>query len=130
MGGEDRGLSTSDEGALLFICSCAPQALEQEKYSLQRKLECEQLAVLAAQQEVEGVRRRAEEENTLREQRQEQLHARRLHELAALNDELKAGVEELEVQVHTNLAGECQVSFSGEEITCSMAHGAAGTQVL
>lgn len=69
-------------------------------------MECEQLAVLAAQQEVEGVKRKAEEENALREQRQEQLHARRLHELTALNDELKAEVEELEVQVSTDLSGE------------------------
>lgn len=84
----------------LHLLLRAPQALEQEKYSLQRKLECEQLAVLAAQQEAEGVRRRAEEENALKEQRQEQLHARRLHELTALNAELRAAVEELEVQVN------------------------------
>ena len=71
--------------------------LEQDKYSLLLKLDCQGATLSSLQQELESLRPQLEQEAALKLQRLEEVHCKKLHQLSKHNDELKAEVDKIDV---------------------------------
>lgn len=77
------------------------EELQQENYSLKMKLECQQLCSSSLQQELEAALAQLEKHQANREKRQAEIHTKKTSELTLLNDDLKAEIGKLGVQVKT-----------------------------
>ena len=77
------------------------QALEQEKYSLQLKLDCQRSNAEAIHQELETMKEHLEQEHAMKVQRLGQVCSKKTHELSSLNEDLKSEVEKLEVRARS-----------------------------
>eukprot|EP00731_Ephydatia_muelleri_P000749 Em0001g749a len=75
------------------------EALVQEKHVLQQKAESQRAVIQSLQHDLEGSRRRHEQERVEELKRAEELHAKQVHRLTNLSNDLKGEVEKLEMKV-------------------------------
>eukprot|EP00731_Ephydatia_muelleri_P000726 Em0001g726a len=75
------------------------EALVQEKHVLQQKAESQRAVIQSLQHDLEGSRRRHEQERAEELKRAEELHAKQVHRLTKLSNDLKGEVEKLEMKV-------------------------------
>ncbi len=73
------------------------QCLEQEKHSLQLKLNCQTANLASVQQELETLQTQLEDRHSDEIRRLEEISQRRVHEDAQTNASLKTEVDKLEV---------------------------------
>ena len=74
-----------------------PQSLEQDKFSLQQRLEAQKATADAIQQEFETTCNQLEQKHMQQLKFAEEVQSRKIHELSKSNGDLKAENEKLEV---------------------------------
>ena len=91
-----------------FTILHSSQNLEQEKFSLQQKLEAQKSTSVVIQQEFETTCVQLEQKFTQQLKYSEEVNSRKIHELTKANSDLKAENEKLEVISHkTNFIHIC-----------------------
>ena len=81
------------------VCFLLSQSLEQDKFSLQQKLEAQKATSDTIQQEFEATCAQMEQKYTQQLKYDEEVNSRKVHELTKVNSDLKAENEKLEVSI-------------------------------
>ena len=86
---------------VVYLCNTGPllfiQSLEQDKYSLQQRLDAQRATSDAIQQEFETTCAQLEKKYSQQLKYDEEVHSRKTHEMSKVNSDLKAENEKLEV---------------------------------